>query len=115
MKNIYYIYIYLDPRKSGQYEYNDLCFLYEPIYIGKGKDKRYKKNNNRNEYFNNKINKIKFSELEPVILKLLENLKKIGKLFGVSQTTISDIKRKKIWTYIKEGVNNGNNNISKSN
>ena len=37
----YYVYIYLDPRKPGHYEYEDLCFLYEPFYVGKGKNGRY--------------------------------------------------------------------------
>jgi hypothetical protein len=73
--NNYYIYIYLDPRKSGQYCYNDLCFLYEPFYIGKGKIKRCEEINwNRNKYFKNKINKIKKSELEPIVIKLYENI-----------------------------------------
>jgi hypothetical protein len=39
----YYNYIYLDPRKPGKYEYQglDFCLLYEPFYVGKGKDNRY--------------------------------------------------------------------------
>ena len=38
----YYVYIYLDPRKPGQFQYSGLnmCFLYEPFYIGKGSDKQ---------------------------------------------------------------------------
>lgn len=33
----FYLYAYLDPRKQGQYTYeNEISFLYEPIYIGKG-------------------------------------------------------------------------------
>ena len=40
---VFYNYIYLDPRKPGKYEYKnlDFCLLYEPFYVGKGKDKRY--------------------------------------------------------------------------
>jgi len=49
--------------------------LYEPFYIGKGKCGRYReKFCGRNKYFKNKINKIKQSGLEPVIIKLYENL-----------------------------------------
>jgi hypothetical protein len=43
-KNFYYVYVYLDPRKKGRYEYENVncCFLYEPFYVGKGKSDRYK-------------------------------------------------------------------------
>ena len=34
--NRFYVYALLDPRKPGRYEYKDICFLYEPFYIGKG-------------------------------------------------------------------------------
>lgn len=37
----YYTYIYLDPRKPGHYSYSTLSFLHEPIYVGKGCQKRY--------------------------------------------------------------------------
>ena len=61
----YYNYIYLDPRKRGQYQYNgvDICFLYEPIYVGKGT--AYRKHVhpcnsklNKNTRFSNKLKKI---------------------------------------------------------
>ena len=38
--NIFYVYIYLDPRKPGKYIYDNYEFEYEPIYIGKGKGDR---------------------------------------------------------------------------
>lgn len=39
--NIYYTYIYLDPRKPGRYTYNNfVTFFYEPFYVGKGKGNR---------------------------------------------------------------------------
>lgn len=37
--NEFYVYVYLDPRNPGKYNYDDLSFDYEPIYIGKGKKK----------------------------------------------------------------------------
>ena len=39
----YYLYALLDPRKPGRYDYNlNICFLYEPFYIGKGCGSRIK-------------------------------------------------------------------------
>lgn len=43
---VYYVYLFLDPTKPGKYGFSQHCFLYAPIYIGKGKDYRY------NEHFN---------------------------------------------------------------
>lgn len=72
--NNYYTYIYLDPRKRGQYCYDDICFTFEPVYVGKGKDRRIKNISERNDYFKKKINKIKKLGLEPIVIKLYENL-----------------------------------------
>lgn len=41
MKNIFYVYAYLDPTKPGKYEFLETCFLYKPFYIGKGQKNRY--------------------------------------------------------------------------
>jgi len=73
--NYYYIYIYLDPRKFGKYKYGKYEFEYEPFYIGKGKNGRWKDiKRGRNTYFIRKINKIKKCGLEPIVFKLYENL-----------------------------------------
>lgn len=77
-----YVYVYLDTRKLGKYQYNDICFLYEPFYIGQGRDRRYrkhllesKKGNKMNNSFKfNIINLILEEGKEPIILKLYENI-----------------------------------------
>jgi len=77
---MWYNYVYLDPRKPGKYTYENinLCFLFEPIYLGKGKDKRYLehfknfKNNNKklNSILKHKFEKIQSLGLEPIIEKI---------------------------------------------
>ncbi len=71
---MFYTYALLDPRKSGTYTYTDipLSFLYQPFYIGKGKDKRIKKHSRYwtgNNYFkDNTITAIREQGLEPIEL-----------------------------------------------
>jgi len=72
--NNFYTYVYLDPRKPGIYNYGEYKFDYEPFYVGKGKGNRLKNINGRSKYFKRIINKIKELELEPVTIKLKENL-----------------------------------------
>lgn len=80
MKNKkYYVYVYLDPRKSGLFIYDEYRFNYEPFYIGKGCNKRcdehLRESSLKEKSFkNNKINKLLKLGLEPIILKVSENL-----------------------------------------
>lgn len=65
--NQFYSYIYLDPRKPGNYEYNGCRFPFEPFYVGKGCGDRYKPRtkicNNVNRYLINKIKKIRIDNV----------------------------------------------------
>lgn len=40
MRNDFYVYVLLDPRKPGDYQYGPLHFKHEPFYVGKGKGRR---------------------------------------------------------------------------
>lgn len=77
----YYVYIYLDPRKPGRYNYQNYYFDYEPFYIGKGKDHRYKihlhkvKLGNYKDLLKNYIIRDILNEgLEPIIIKYQEEM-----------------------------------------
>lgn len=73
----YYVYIYLDPRKPGKFNYLSYSFDFEPFYVGKGTKSRiirHLKEINRNPLKVNKIAKIKREGFEPIIIKLVDNL-----------------------------------------
>ena len=83
MKNIFYVYIYLDPGKSGRYVYDNCEFDFEPFYVGKGKGLQHrshlKQSKNNTDLCNmDKINRIrdiiKESNSDPIIIKYQENL-----------------------------------------
>jgi len=82
--NKFYVYSYLDTRFQGNYEYENIHFIFDciPFYIGKGEGNRCKKHlsesyNNRDENSHkcNVIRKIKeLTGTDPKIVKLHENL-----------------------------------------
>lgn len=60
--NDFYVYVYLDPRKPGQYKYGKFLFDHEPFYVGKGIGKRYSHHlieAEKTETSNYKLNKIR--------------------------------------------------------
>ena len=75
---MFYVYAYLDPRKSGSFNYEEIHFDYEPFYIGKGKGNRdqvhliEKESGNRHKH--NKIQQIIREGFTPVIMRLREEL-----------------------------------------
>lgn len=81
MKGEFYVYIYLDPRKSGKFTYGEYVFDYEPIYIGKGKLdahrvhlRQARSNGHYNIYKIQKIRKILNENMNPIIIKYKEHL-----------------------------------------
>lgn len=90
----FYVYIYLDPRKPGNYEYNNFKFSYEPFYVGRGKNNRWRPRDHRSTespYLLNKLKKIGhdnifvcfynkyFNNLEDSKIKEKELIKSIGR------------------------------------
>lgn len=62
----FYVYVYLDPRKPGSYIYGSYSFEFEPIYVGKGRNRRASQHlcewnleNDWNKLKTNKFKKIK--------------------------------------------------------
>ena len=99
--NHFYVYVYLDPRKQGQYIYEDLKFDYEPFYVGKGSGQRkedhikklhYKDKSSKNRHKVNKIKKILEIGLCPIILCIYEGLSE-SESFAMEISTINKIGR----------------------
>lgn len=74
----FYVYVYLDTRKPGIYVYGDLVFDYEPIYVGKGKKRRYKNHMTLRNYIENhfyhKLNKMIAEGFYPEIILVKDKL-----------------------------------------
>lgn len=76
---MYYVYLYLDPRKTGTFVYGEYCFSCEPFYVGKGSGKRsiahiQPKNLKTKSPKNQKINKLIRNGYKPIILLIQETL-----------------------------------------
>jgi len=73
-----YVYVYLDPRKKGPFQYGPFCFEYLPFYVGKGQDTRYKDHlklvKKCNSFFYKRLNNMLKNNVQPIIIKLKENL-----------------------------------------
>lgn len=72
------VYAYLDPRKPGKYTYKDLCFLFEPIYIGRGNVSQKRKlrhlKQSSNVRLKNLINLLLKQDQKPIIITLYKDL-----------------------------------------
>ena len=107
--NIFYVYIYFDTRKIGEYIYFDdrikleLKFDYEPFYVGKGFGKRMNhhmrpSNLKKNSPKNSKIKKIiKETGKIPIILKFKFNMTEKDAL-ALEKKIVALIGRKNIKT-----------------
>ncbi len=95
---MFYVYVYCDTRKPGSFIYGDLKFDYEPFYVGKGKGMRMYSHlflKEKNNFKNRKIQKILNEDLEPLILKIKENLSE-NEAFEIEKEIIKIIGRGKL-------------------
>ena len=79
MKNKFYVYALLDPRKKGKFKYGQYTFEYEPFYIGKGFNNRINQHLESwslkfRNFKNNKIKSIVKCGLKPITIKILKSL-----------------------------------------
>ncbi len=114
-QNKYYVYILMDSTKSGKYFYNDLnmCFLYEPFYVGKGTGNRINRHTHKdsilketNKLKRNKILKILKSNNKVFKVKLFENITEEESL-RIEEKLISEIGRRDLKKGILSNMSNG--------
>lgn len=73
---LFYTYIYLDPRKPGKFSFKSVSFTFQPLYVGKGKASRItdhlKSYSNSNIILKRKLSKFASQNIKPIIIKLNE-------------------------------------------
>ena len=71
----FYVYVFLDSTKPGEWIYEDLKFDFEPFYIGKGtSDRMITSKCDKKTFKSNKIKSIKEKGGEVISMKVFENL-----------------------------------------
>ena len=75
----YYTYLYLDPRKTGAFVFENISVDFQPFYVGKGKKNscfdhlKETEENTLNIFRWRKINSIQQHGLEPIVVKVFHS------------------------------------------
>jgi len=118
--NRFYVYVYLNPSKPGKYKYGEYEFDYEPFYVGKGTNQRYKyhlKSAKKGEiesnlYFSNTIKYIiREYKQDPLIIKYKTNLEE-KESFCLEMDMIKTIGRKDLGKGPLTNLTNGGEGMS---
>jgi len=111
----YYVYIYLNPLKRGEFSFGKHKFNYEPFYVGKGKDNRNLVHlyiiDNKNKLKQRILNKIKNNNKKPIILKLYENISEYS-AFRLEKYLINKIGRRDLKMGSLSNLTNGGDGVS---
>lgn len=78
----FFVYVYLDPRKEGEYVFEDIIMKYQPFYVGMGKGERHLSHLKENKL--NTINRLKFNKIKkiisegynPIVVKIFKNIER---------------------------------------
>lgn len=112
--NNFYVYVYLNPLKIGNYNYGKINFNYEPFYVGKGCNNRCnfhtKYVDEKNKLKQNIINKIIKNNKNPIIIKLYENITEYS-AFRIEKYLINLIGRRDIKTGCLSNLTNGGDGV----
>lgn len=111
----YYIYVYLNPLKSGEFCFGKTRVKYEPFYIGKGSGNRMDIHNKvidkHNRLKQNIINKIKLENKNPIIILLYENITEHS-AFRLEKHLINEIGRRDLGLGTLSNLTNGGEGTS---
>ena len=77
----YYVYVYLNPLKPGNFKYDDIEFKFEPFYVGKGSSKW-----DRKKYHIAETKRY----LKTKIFKPTQNRHKINTIIKIKETLLCD-------------------------
>ncbi len=78
----FFVYVYLDPRKEGEYNFENITMANEPFYVGIGKGNRHLSHLKENKL--NTSNRLKFNKIQkiiseghiPIVIKVFENIER---------------------------------------